>query len=157
MGGDTQEPSKCRLVTWTPVTWLAHFLQFLSGAEQTGLSTRASWTGQLPFTVLTDQLSLSKGGKWGGNPAIHSQVLPVLEYGGLHYCAPPGMWKAQNILSFWLLGFFCCCCLFVLWQYWVFNSGLQAFFVLGFFQMESCKLYLQAGFEPWSSWSLPPE
>jgi hypothetical protein len=31
------------------------------------------------------------------------------------------------------------------------------FFVMGFFETGSCKLFAQAGFEPQSSWSLPPE
>jgi hypothetical protein len=31
------------------------------------------------------------------------------------------------------------------------------FFVMGFFKIGPHKLFAQAGFEPWSSWSLPPE
>jgi hypothetical protein len=33
----------------------------------------------------------------------------------------------------------------------------QPFFVKAFFEIGSCKLFAQAGFNPWSSWSLPPE
>jgi hypothetical protein len=29
--------------------------------------------------------------------------------------------------------------------------------VLGIFEIGSYELFAQAGFEPWSSWSLPPE
>jgi hypothetical protein len=33
----------------------------------------------------------------------------------------------------------------------------QSFFVIGFFETGSHKLFARAGFEPQSSWSLPPE
>jgi hypothetical protein len=33
----------------------------------------------------------------------------------------------------------------------------QPFFMIGFFKIESCKLFAWAGFEPQSSWSLPRE
>jgi hypothetical protein len=29
--------------------------------------------------------------------------------------------------------------------------------VMGIFKIGYCELFAQAGFEPWSSWSLPPE
>jgi hypothetical protein len=52
--------------------------------------------------------------------------------------------------------------IYFLW-YWGLNSGPipwatpPALFVLGFFKTRSCELFARAGFEPWSSWSLPPE
>jgi hypothetical protein len=33
----------------------------------------------------------------------------------------------------------------------------QPFFVMNFFELGSFELFAQAGFEPQSSWSLPPE
>jgi hypothetical protein len=33
----------------------------------------------------------------------------------------------------------------------------QPFLAMGFFKIGSHKLFAQAGFKPWSSWSLPPE
>jgi hypothetical protein len=33
----------------------------------------------------------------------------------------------------------------------------QSFFVKGFFKIGSLELFAQSDFEPWSSWSLPPE
>jgi hypothetical protein len=47
--------------------------------------------------------------------------------------------------------------------YWSLNSGLtpwaihQPIFVMGLFKIASCELFAWAGFELWSSWSLPPE
>jgi hypothetical protein len=47
--------------------------------------------------------------------------------------------------------------------YWGLTSGPTlwatppALFCDGFFQIGSCKVFTQAGFEPRSSWSLPPE
>jgi hypothetical protein len=51
---------------------------------------------------------------------------------------------------------------FFFFRYWGLNSGPRPWatpwapFVKGFFQIGSCKLFAQAGFEPWSFWSLPP-
>jgi hypothetical protein len=37
------------------------------------------------------------------------------------------------------------------------SHSTSLIFVMGFFEIMSCKLFAQAGFELWSSWALPPE
>jgi hypothetical protein len=37
------------------------------------------------------------------------------------------------------------------------SHSTSPFFVMGFFEIGSCKLFPWAGFKPRSSWSLPPE
>jgi hypothetical protein len=62
-------------------------------------------------------------------------------------------WKLFN--KFTLIGFFCS---IGIWTQGLHHEPLhQPVFVMGFFEIGSCKLFAQAGLELWSSWSLPPE
>jgi hypothetical protein len=72
--------------------------------------------------------------------------------------------RRKHITMFALCTMFAACVLFFFfcgtgaWTQGLLLEPLhQPFFVMGIFKTGSCKLFAQAGFELWSSWSLPPE
>jgi hypothetical protein len=90
----------------------------------------------------------------------------------LSLCSPATMYLAGfELVNSWELGLQVCATspgsaslsLSLSLGYWGLNSGPStwatppALFVMGIFAIGSCELFAQAGFEPWSSWSLSPE